>query len=164
VVAAALAAATVHRGHEHHTVLALVGALALAFLLLGLVTRWSAGLAAGVAVLGAQQALRLAVGSHPLDAWTPLTAGTLLLAAELSWWSIEPRVPSWSRPEEALKRLGVVVLTCVAATIASAAVVVAAGAPLRGGVGLELVGILAATTALALVALVAKTRSQPDSS
>jgi hypothetical protein len=125
-------------------------------LLAGLALRWSAAVAVGVALLGAQQAVRLALGSDSLDSWTPLSAGALLLTAELAWWSIEPRVPAWSQPGLATRRLGTVLLACAGASIVSAVVLVAAGAPVRGGFGLELAGVAAATGALAVVAWLAR--------
>ena len=125
-------------------------------LLGGLVVRWSAALAVGTALLGGQQALRLALGPDELDAWTPVYAGALLLVAELAWWSIEPRAPSWAQPGLAPRRAATVLLTCLGATAVSAVVVVVAGAPLEGGFALELTGIVAATAALAVVAWVTR--------
>jgi hypothetical protein len=158
----ALAAATALRGDGHEPELVAVGVLAVLVLLLGLAVRWSAALVAGIAVLGAQQAVRLALGSHGLDAWTPLSAGALLLVAELAWWSIEPRVPAWAESGLAARRLARVVFTCAGASIVAALVLVVAGAPLSGGVGLELVGVLAAAAALGVVAHVAHSRSAVD--
>jgi hypothetical protein len=140
----------------HEALLLVVGGLALPVLLGGLVLRWSAALAVGVALLGAQQAVRLALGSDSLDSWTPLSAGALLLTAELAWWSIEPRVPAWSQPGLAARRLGTVLLACGGASVVSALVLVGAGAPFSGGFGLELAGVLAATGALAVVAWLAR--------
>jgi hypothetical protein len=51
-----------------------------------------------------------------------------------------------------------VMSTCVAATVVSAVVVVAAGASVGGGTLLELAGVAAAVTALAVVAWVARPR------
>jgi hypothetical protein len=157
-VAAGLAAATVLRGSVHEPLLIAVGVLALPVLLGGLVVRGSAALAVGIALLGAQQAVRLALGRDALDSWTPLSAGALLLAAELAWWSVEPRVPAWSQLGLAGRRLGTVLLVCTAASAVSAVVLVAAGAPVSGGFGLELAGVVAATGALAVVAWVARRR------
>ena len=103
-------------------------------------------MALGVVLLGGEQALRLALGPGTVDPWTPVYAAGLLLTGELAWWSIEPRVPAWSDVAVVLRRLGTIVGVC------------AAGAPLRGGVGLELVGVVAAAAALAVVATVARLR------
>ena len=147
------------RAEAHRPLLVVVGGLALAVLLVGLGLRWSAALAVGVAMLGAQQAVRLELGPDALDAWTPLLATGLLLVAELAWWSIEPRVPAWSQPWQATRRLATVLFACAGASVVSAAVVVAAGASLSGGVELELLGIVAATAALAVVASAARDRA-----
>jgi hypothetical protein len=133
-----------------------VGGLAIVTLLVGLFARWSAALAVGIALLGAQQALRLALGPDALDSWTPVSAGALLLAAELAWWSIEPRVPAWAQPGLASRRLAAVLLGCGAASLVSAAVLVVSGAQVGGGFALELVGVAAATAALAVVAWVTR--------
>jgi hypothetical protein len=150
------------RADADQPLLLFVGGLALPVLLGGLLARWSAALAVGVALLGAQQAVRLSLGPDALDTWTPLVAGALLLVAELAWWSIEPRVPAWSQPLLAGRRLLTVLVACAGASAVSAVVLVASGAPLSGGVGLELVGILAATAAVAVVAFEARSRSAVD--
>jgi hypothetical protein len=157
LVAAGLAAATVLRADGHELLLLAVGAAALLPLLVGLALRWSTGLAVGIAVLGGQQALRVAIGSDALDAWTPAAAGTLLFAAELAWWSIEPRVPAWAEPALAPIRLALVLLVCAAGAVLAAFVLVAASSRVGGGVVLELAGVLAAIAALAVVAWVART-------
>jgi hypothetical protein len=154
-----LASATVLRADDYQPLLLFVGGLALPVLLLGLALRWSAALAVGVALLGAQQAVRLALGPDALDAWAPLVAGALLLVAELAWWSIEPRVSAWSEPLLGTRRLATVLLTCAGATLVSAVVVVAAGAEVGGGFAVELLGVIAAIAALALVAWAARARA-----
>ena len=126
-------------------------------LLLGLVVRWSLPLTLGVAILGAQQALRLALGSDELDTWAPASAGFLLLVAELAWWSIEPRGPAWSEPWLAPLRLVSVLAVCAAGAVLAGIVLVVASSKVGGGVLLELVGVLAAISALAVVAWVART-------
>jgi hypothetical protein len=120
------------------------------------VSRWSAPLAAGIVFLGAEQAVRLATGRSSVDPWTPAYAAGLLLAAELAWWSIELRVAAWSEPGAVLRRVLTVAAACAGAGLLAALVVLAAGAPLRGGVGLELVGVLAAAAAVAVIAAVAR--------
>jgi hypothetical protein len=133
-------------------VLVVAGAGAVLALALGLVVRWSAALAVGVAVLGAEQAARLTLTSSQVDPWTPLYAAGFLLVAELAWWSIEPRVPAWTEPGLTLWRLGTLGLVCAGGGLLAALVVLASAAPLEGGTGLEVVGVAAAAGALALVA------------
>jgi hypothetical protein len=136
--------------------LLILGGAALVLLCIGLAARWSAALAAGIAFLGAEQAVRLATGPSSVDPWTPVYAAGLLLTAELAWWSIEERVPAWSQPGIVLRRLLVIVGLCAAGAALAAMIVVAAGSPLEGGVGLELVGVVAAVAAVAVVAALAR--------
>lgn len=133
-----------------------VGAPVPAILLLGLALRWSGALTVAIVLAGAQQAVRLTLGDDVLDEWAPLLGGALLLTAELAWWSIEPRIPAWSQPRLALSRLIAVVLTCLLSAGVGAAMLVAAGSSLSGGVPLELAGIVAATGAVAVLAWVAR--------
>lgn len=118
--------------------------------------RASSALALGIALLGCEQAIRLATGPNELDGWIPMYAAGFLLAAELAWWSIEPRVAAWAEPEAAVRRLAVVAAACAGAAVLAGLVVLAAGTPVSGGVGLELVGVVAATAALVVVAVVAR--------
>jgi hypothetical protein len=144
--------------NAHELPLLAIGGAGLLWLCLGLATRWSAALAAGVVFLGAEEALRLALGPGTVDTWTPAYAAGLLFAAELAWWSIEPRVAAWWEPGVVLWRIAAVVGMCAAAAVAAALIVLAAGAPLRGGLGIELVGVMAAVAAAAVVAGLAHIR------
>lgn len=123
----------------------------------GLAVRWGAAVAFAVALLGVEQAVRLARGPEALDPWTPLYAGAFLLLAELAWWSLEPRVAAWAEPWTTVRRLVSVLIACTGGSMLAALVVIAAGAPIQGGFGLEIAGVLAATAALAVVAAVART-------
>jgi hypothetical protein len=122
----------------------------------GLAARWNAPLVLGIACLGAEQAVRLADGPSRVDPWTPAYAVGFLLAAELAWWSIEPRVPAWWDLEVLVRRVLAIVACCVGGALLAAMVVLAAGAPLHGGVALELIGVAAAVAAIAVVAAVAR--------
>jgi hypothetical protein len=133
-----------------------LGGGGLLWLLIGLAARWNAPLVLGIASLGAEQAVRLTAGSSRVDPWTPAYAAGFLLAAELAWWSIEPRVAAWSDLEVPVRRALAIAGCCTGGTLLAALVVLAAGAPLHGGVGLELVGVAAAVTAIAVVAAVAR--------
>ena len=156
VVAASLVAAAVLREGGHDVLLLAIGGGAFALLLAGLVLRWSGALAAGVALLGAQQATRLALGSDAVDVAIPLVATGLLLVAELAWWSIEPRVPAWWQAGVVWRRVGTLVLACTGSLVVSSLVVVAAGAPVGGGTLLELTGVVASVAALAVLAAIAR--------
>jgi hypothetical protein len=157
LVAAGLALSPLVRGSGDRGFLLALAAGGLLALCAGLAVRWSAAVAFAIALLGAEQALRLARGPEALDPWTPLYAGAFLLVAELAWWSLEPRVPAWAETWAALRRLTTVLLACAGGSVVAALVVIAAGVPVHGGFGLELAGVLAATAALAVVAAVART-------
>ena len=122
----------------------------------GLAALWNAPLVLGIACLGAEQAVRLTDGPSTVDPWTPVYAAGFLLAAEFAWWSIEPRVPAWSDFEVLVRRLLAIAACCVGGALLAALVVLSAGAPLHGGVGLELIGVAAAVAAIAVVAAVAR--------
>jgi hypothetical protein len=111
---------------------------------------------AGFVLLGAEQAVRLTGGPAHADGWTPLYAAGFLLSAELAWWSIEPRVPAFSELRVLVNRVAVVAGCCAGGALLAALVVLAAGVPIEGGVALELVGVLAAAAAVAVVAVVAR--------
>jgi hypothetical protein len=157
-VAAGIALSPLMRHSGDQALLLILGGAGLLALCVGLAARWGAALAFGIAVLGAEQAVRLARGGEALDQWTPLYAGAFLLVAELAWWSLEQRVPAWAEPGTALWRLATVLLACAGGCVVAALVVIAAGLPIHGGFGLELAGVLAATAALAVVAVVARSR------
>src|SRR5206468_734256 len=112
LVTVVLALSPFLRGSSHAAALAGLGAAGVAWLCVGLAFRWSSALAVGIAVLGAEQATRLALTSNGVDPWTPVYAIGFVLAAELAWWSIEPRVGAWAEPFLTLWRLGTVALVC----------------------------------------------------
>ena len=155
-MAVCLALSPLVRGSGHEAALLVLGIAGLLALCAGLALRWGAAVAFAVALLGAEQALRLARGPDALDPWTPLYAGAFLLVAELAWWSLEERVPAWAERGAAPARLLTVLLACVGGSVVAALVVLAAGAPVHGGFALELAGVFAATAALAVVAAVAR--------
>lgn len=157
-MAAGIALSPLVRGSGDEALLLVLGLGGLLALCAGLAVRWGAAVAFAVALLGAEQAVRLARGPEALDPWTPLYAAAFLLVAELAWWSLEHRVPAWAERGMALRRLVTVLLACAGGSVAAALVVIAAGVPIHGGFGLELAGVLAATGALAVVAAVARSR------
>ena len=140
----------------HRPLLYALAALALALVAAGLTGGWAAPVSLGLALLGAEYAVFFAAGPSGVDVWTPLYAAGLLLVAELSFWSLEHRVPAWADAAVLVRRLVVLVACCAGAAALAAGVIVAAGASVGGGLGLELAGIAAAVGALAVVAGVAR--------
>jgi hypothetical protein len=133
-----------------------LAALALALLAAGLTGGWASPVSVGLALLGTDYAVFFAAGPSGVDVWTPLYAAGFLLSAELSFWSLEHRVPAWAEPGVLVRRLLVLAACCAGAAALAAATIVAAGASVGGGVALELAGIAAAVGALAVVAGVAR--------
>jgi hypothetical protein len=129
-----------------------LGGLALAFLAAGLAGRWTAPVATGLTLLGAQYAVLFSAGPEAVDEWTPFYAAGFLLSAELSFWSTEPRVPAWSDLEVVLRRVGTVLAACLGAAGIAAVVIIAAGASLGDSLVAEAVGLGSAVTALAFLA------------
>jgi hypothetical protein len=136
-----------------------LGGLALALLAAGLIGRWTAPVATGLTLLGAQYAVLFSAGPEPVDARTPFYAAGFLLSAELSFWSMEPKVPAWSDLDVALRRVGTVLAVCFGAAGIAAVVIVAAGASLGDSLVAEAAGLGSAVAALALLgALVRRLR------
>ena len=129
----------------------LLGGLALAFLAAGLAGRWTAPVATGLVLLGAQYAVLFSAGPEAVDEWTPFYAAGFLFSAELSFWSTEPRVPAWSDLEVVLRRLGTVLAACLGAAGIAAVVIIAAGASLGDSVIAVLAALASAVAALALL-------------
>lgn len=134
--------------------------VALVLLALSLVLRWPGLLASSIAVLGAQYAVSLIVERGSVDPGALLTAGGLILVAELSYWSLEVSVAPIDRslPARRLVALGGMALGAV-----SLATLVLIGSELGvgGGLVLEAVGVAAAVVALALVARLARPVAPP---
>jgi hypothetical protein len=140
--------------------LAVVGVFAL---LLGLTARWPAAIGFALVSLGGTYAVLFAAEGSRLDRLTPGYAAGLFLVAELSFWSIESRVPAWTDPELAIWRLARLGVACAAAAVLGAVVIAdASAANGGGGLLLETLGVVAAIGAVALVAALVR-RAAVDS-
>jgi hypothetical protein len=131
-----------------------IGAAGLALAVVGLIRPWPSLVTAAIAAAGAAYAVKLSLGPRTVDAWAPLVAAALFVAAEVGFWSIEP---SAARPERAVVVRRLVFLAAAAFTVAlggSALLYATTGA--SGGIGLESLGVAAAVLALAIVALLAR--------
>jgi hypothetical protein len=135
-------------------VLGAVGGVATAVLAIAIVGRWQALLPWGIALLGAPYAASLLLRDGGVDALAPLYAAALLLTAELSYWASEQGPFFGGRPT-VLRRLGSLLGLGVGTAAAAAAVLAVSEAGAGSGVLLELVGVLAASGAVALVAWLA---------
>jgi hypothetical protein len=134
-------------------VLGLAG-LGLALLALGLATRWTSALGAGLLALLGEYAVLFSSEGATLDRYTPAYAVGFLFVAEVAFWSIERRVPAWSDDWLLEWRLGRLAGVCVAAALVAGFVMVnAAAATGGGGIALESAGVVAAIGSIVLLAL-----------
>lgn len=131
-----------------------IGASAIALAVLGLVRPWPSLVAAAVAAVGAAYAVELSLGPRTIDTWAPLVAAGLFLAAEVGFWSVEPCA---ARPQRTVVIRRLVFLVAAAFTVALVgSVLLYATSGTSGGLGLEALGVAAAVSALAIVALLAR--------
>ena len=104
-------------------------------------------------MLGAEYAVLFAAQGTTLDRLTPVYAVGFLLVAEVSFWSIERRVPAWSEGTALEWRLARLAVAGVGAAGAAAlATVSAAAATGGGGVVLESFGVGAAIGSIVILA------------
>jgi hypothetical protein len=119
--------------------------------------RWPALVPIGLAGVGAAYALYLSLGRDTVDPRVPIVAAALFLAAELSFWSLEPRDARVER-RVLVRRFVLLGAAALGAALLGSVLLVAA-ADVSGGLGLEALGVLAAVVTLFLVAvLTARTR------
>lgn len=134
---------------------ALLGAAGCLALAVAAVWRRAAAAASlGLALVGGEYALLVAVDAEGLDARAPLVAAGLLAAGELAAWSAALQVPI---PDEAgawWRRLAIVLLEATAAYGVTAGVLAVADAG-DGGLVLEALGVAALAAGSLLVARLA---------
>jgi hypothetical protein len=128
--------------------LAIVGALGVAVLVVALVVRIPALVTAALALLGAEYAGLFLVRGDTIDVRAPLYGAAFLVVAELAFAALELRAGT---PEQGLvaRRAAVLVGAAAAAVLVGLVVLAAAATPLDGGLGLEAVGIAAAVVLVA---------------
>jgi hypothetical protein len=141
----AWASLTAGEGEELVLVVGVVGAAALAAVLAG---RWQELLPWAIALLGAQYAVALLLRDGGIDAFAPLYAAGLLVTAELAYWALERGAAPRS---VVLARVGALVVLAFGTAAAGAVLLAASTGSGEGGLGLDLVGLAAATAALGLV-------------
>lgn len=140
------------RAERLGSALAAAGALAAALLLIGLLFRWAGPLPWAYASAGAGYAGFLFIHGGSIDAVAPLCGAGLLLSAELAYWSLERPVHGSSRERRAALILG----GCLAGGGVAGLLLTFAELSVRGGLGLEILGVTAAVAALSLIARLAR--------
>lgn len=116
---------------------------------------WPPALTCAIALLGASYALLLAVDDPPLDGRASLLAAGLVVASELSGWSIELRTTSPDEPGLAWQRAVWIATEGIGAVALTGAILAIVDFARADGVAVEALGAAAALAALALIARVA---------
>jgi len=110
-------------------------------------------------IYGAQ----LAVDDAPLDVVAPAFAAGLVMAVELAYWSLDTRDRVRGMPGDDLRRVAYVAALGVGALVASAVLLALADAIRARGLGVDVVGAVAAACALLAVVLFARGRGPTSS-
>jgi hypothetical protein len=129
-------------------------AAAVVLLALALLVGWAWLVPWPLVLLGAAYALDLSDAS--VDQWSPVYAGAFLAAAELAYWSLELRGRAQDVERLTERRAGLIVALAVFAVALGGLVLAATSLRLGSGVGLDVVGVLAAVAAVFVLALVAR--------
>jgi len=132
--------------------LSAAGALAVALLLLGLMLRSAGPLPWAYTFAGAGYAGFLFIQGGGIDPIAPLYGAALLLSAELAYWSLERPVHGALRE----RRVGLILGACLAGGGIGGLILTFAEVSVRGGLGLEILGVAAAVAALSLIARLAR--------
>ena len=120
----------------------------------GVVLRWPVLVPAALVALGGGYATLLGLEGGALDERAPLVAAALFVVAELAYWSLELRDAVADEPGAYARRLALVAALGLGALAVGAGLLAVVDA--GGGIGLEVVGAVAAVAALAIVALAAR--------
>ena len=135
-----------------------IGALGLVMVAAAFVGRWASLIPFAIAVVGAAYAVFLSVRAETLDPYAAAVAAGIFLAAELAFWSLEPRAARAHR-RVLLRRIASLALAVVATGLVAGSLLLVAGGT-TGGVALEAAGVAAAVALLAVVAVLAARRFQ----
>lgn len=133
-----------------------LGVTAIALLGASLTFGWPGGIPWALALLGVEFILWLFIGggSHVFAA--AVYGSALLMAAELSYWSLDSRTRSDDDAGLVRRRCIAIVILLAASLGAGLAGLVAARAPATGSLALTAVGTVAAAAALLLAAALAR--------
>jgi hypothetical protein len=138
------------------SLVAAIGAVGVALVLLGGIFGVAELLPVGIAFVGAEYGVYLALGDDTVKLGVPLIAAALLASAELGYAALEPPLvpaPAAVRLKRALRSLGLV----VGGAAVAALVLFVSVADIGDTAGLRLVGLAAAIGAVALLAFLART-------
>jgi hypothetical protein len=134
-------------------VVAGVGAAGLVVTALALVGRWPSLLPWGIVGVGAGYTVFLGLRAGSVDPRAPIVGAALFAAAELCFWSVEPREGTSER-QVLLRRAAFICASALGTALLGAFLLVLV-AGRNGGVGWEAIGVGAAVLTLAVVAVLA---------
>jgi hypothetical protein len=126
-----------------------LGGAAVFVLVVGVTSGRAFAIPWAIAGLGAEYAL--ALGNAGLDARVPLYAVSLLVTAELAYWSVQLRGAAADEAGIAQRRVIGLLLGATAALLVCTTLVTLARVQLGGGLAAEAAGLAAAVGALALL-------------
>jgi hypothetical protein len=129
---------------------AVVGALGLGLLVVGLVLRWPTTIPWAVLLVGAGYVLSRA-GNSVVDGWAAAIGVLLLLAAELASWSIDHDTRIAAERSLILRRIAALSALVAGALLVNFLLLATAGFSASSGVLLAAVGVAAAVAAVTVV-------------
>jgi hypothetical protein len=129
---------------------AVVGAVGLGLLLLGLVLRWPATIPWSILLVGGGYLLARE-GNSVVDGWAAAIGVLLLLAAELASWSIEHNARIEAEGSLVGRRVVTLSALVAAALLVNFMLLATAGVTASSGVLLAAVGVAAAVAAVTVV-------------
>jgi hypothetical protein len=129
---------------------AVVGALGLALLIVGLVLRWPTTIPWSVLLAGGGYLLARE-GNPIVDGWAAAIGALLLLAAELASWSIEHDARIKAERSLVFRRIATLIALIVASLVVNVILLGTAGLSASAGVLVAAVGVAAAVTSVAVV-------------
>jgi hypothetical protein len=133
-------------------------------LVAGLLYAWPSLITASLLGLGGVYAAQLAIDDEPLDLAAIFVGAGLLLTLELAHWSLEERERVKTEQGEAWRRLAFVCVLAASAVGASATLVALVDVVRARGLAIDLLGTLAAATAIVAVVVLARRGQQSGSS
>ena len=159
-LAVALAATPALRAERLGALLASAGALGLVGFVYGLARARAWAVPWAVVVFGGAYAASLFLPERGVDELAPFVAAAFLLLAELSYWTMELRRPLGPFPGLLERRAMVIATATVGAVLVGALALAATAVQVGGGVLADLLGVVAAIGALAIVAWLAQSGRQ----
>jgi hypothetical protein len=129
---------------------AVVGALGLGLLVVGLVLRWPTTIPWAVLLVGGGYVLSRA-GNSVVDGWAAAIGVLLLLAAELASWSIDHDARIAAERSLILRRIATLGALVAGALLVNFLLLATAGISASSGVLLAAVGVAAAVAAVTVV-------------